>query len=68
MFRVHTAIIRSIRCWVAAYGFLHCKEWGIISHTYTPMLYSTYHIDKCLYTTECGHYTHASCCLILYSE
>jgi len=23
MFRVHTPIIRSIRCWVAAYGFLH---------------------------------------------
>jgi len=23
MFRVHTSIIRSIRCWVAAYGFLH---------------------------------------------
>ena len=27
MFRVHAPIIRSIRCWVAAYGFLHCKEW-----------------------------------------
>ena len=27
MFRVHTPIIRSIRYWVAAYGFLHCKEW-----------------------------------------
>jgi len=23
MFRVHAPIIRSIRCWVAAYGFLH---------------------------------------------
>ena len=23
MFRVHTPIIRSIRCWVTAYGFLH---------------------------------------------
>ena len=23
MFRVHTHIIRSIRCWVAVYGFLH---------------------------------------------
>jgi len=23
MFRVHTIIIRSIRCWVAAYGFVH---------------------------------------------
>ena len=23
MFRVHTAIIRSIRCWVAAYGIVH---------------------------------------------
>jgi hypothetical protein len=23
MFRVHTPIIRSIRCWVAAYGFMH---------------------------------------------
>ena len=23
MFRVHTPIIRSIRCWVAAFGFLH---------------------------------------------
>ena len=23
MFRVHTPIIRSSRCWVAAYGFLH---------------------------------------------
>jgi len=23
MFRVYTAIIRNIRCWVAAYGFLH---------------------------------------------
>jgi len=23
MFRVHTPIIRNIRCWVAAYGFLH---------------------------------------------
>jgi len=23
MFRVHTPIIRSIRCWVATYGFLH---------------------------------------------
>ena len=23
MFQVHTPIIRSIRCWVAAYGFLH---------------------------------------------
>jgi len=23
MFRAHTPIIRSIRCWVAAYGFLH---------------------------------------------
>jgi len=29
MFRVHTSIIRSIRCWVAACGFLHCKEWDI---------------------------------------
>ena len=24
---VHTAIIRSIRCLVAAFGFMHCKEW-----------------------------------------
>jgi len=23
MFREHTPIIRGIRCWVAAYGFLH---------------------------------------------
>ena len=27
MFRVHTPIIRSIRCWVAAYGFLHRVFW-----------------------------------------
>ena len=23
MFRVHTPIIRKVRCWVTAYGFLH---------------------------------------------
>ena len=29
MFRVHTPIIRSIRCWVGAYGFLHrVFGWG----------------------------------------
>ena len=27
MFRVHTPIIRSIRCWVAAHGFLHRVFW-----------------------------------------
>jgi hypothetical protein len=27
MFRVHTPIIRSIVCWVAAYGFLHRDFW-----------------------------------------
>jgi len=30
MFRVHTPIIRSIRCWVAAYGFLHRVFWWVV--------------------------------------
>ena len=32
MFRVHVLIIRSIRCWDAAYGFLHrVFGWVVVS-------------------------------------
>ena len=32
MFRGHTPIIRDIRCWVAAYGFLHRGADGAVRH------------------------------------
>ena len=67
MFRAHTPIIRSIRCWVAAYGFLHCKEWDNMKcvsaqtsspHTNRPAQYSIDRTDNRLYNTSYSHYTH----------
>ena len=58
MFRVHTSIIRSIRCWVAAYGFLHrVFGWVVVLRAAAWVVFAV-RMVPC--TIRTGHTTYAA--------
>jgi len=56
MFRVHTPIIRSFRCGVAAYDFLHLVFGWVVVLTYTTanflIVFNLIGVDKRKYTVQ----------------